>query len=181
MSSSLPPTERERLSKLVYAFDRFRMTPIVDNDFVAMRIAADDELRRSREYLRNNQQVMSLEQFWYAQAEWSQATFGSDKERGPAGPLKHMAKEVKEAIAEVAAGDACVDETDKKIHRHELLIELVDLQFLIFDATRRAGFGYGQLVAGCTQKLEINKNRQWQKPTTDEPVEHVRDGEQPRG
>jgi hypothetical protein len=33
------------------------------------------------------------------QAEWSRATFGSDTERGPVGPLKHLAKEVEECLA----------------------------------------------------------------------------------
>ena len=30
-------------------------------------------------------------EFAKAQAEWSQATFGLDSERGPVGPLKHLA------------------------------------------------------------------------------------------
>ena len=29
-----------------------------------------------------------LKSFWAAQSEWSQRTFGTDTERGPAGPLK---------------------------------------------------------------------------------------------
>ena len=37
------------------------------------------------------------QQFWDQQAEWSRATFGSDTERGPLGPLKHLEKEAKEA------------------------------------------------------------------------------------
>jgi hypothetical protein len=36
--------------------------------------------------------------FGPAQAEWSQATFGPDNERGPIGPLKHLAKEVAEVM-----------------------------------------------------------------------------------
>lgn len=101
---------------------------------------------------------MSLEEFWHQQAEWSQATFGADTERGPAGPLKHLRKEIEEVLA---------DPTD--------LIEYVDLQFLVFDAARRAGFTYPQFEAACFHKLEVNRSRRWQKPTTDEPVEHVRE------
>lgn len=99
-----------------------------------------------------------LRAFWREQAKWSQATFGSDKERGPTGPLKHLAKEAVEAQA---------NPTD--------LMEFVDCLFLTFDATRRAGFTFQQLCDAAWDKLEINKARKWQKPTTDDAVEHVRD------
>ncbi len=100
-----------------------------------------------------------LQAFWHAQAKWSQATFGTDAERGPLGPLKHLAKEVQEVIA---------DPTD--------LTEYSDLLFLICDATRRAGFTYDQLLAAAWAKLEVNKARKWSAPAKgDEAVEHVRD------
>lgn len=100
----------------------------------------------------------NLSQFWQEQAEWSRATFGDDNERGPTGPLKHLRKEVDEVLK---------DPTD--------LVEYADLLFLVFDSTRRAGFTYDQLVEACFSKLKINKERKWSKPTSDEPVEHVRD------
>ena len=100
----------------------------------------------------------TLEEFFAAQAEWSRSVFGADHERGPAGPLKHLAKEVVEAQAN--PGD---------------LMEYVDCLFLVFDSCRRAGFNLEQLREGCWRKLAINKSRTWQKPTSDEPVEHVRD------
>lgn len=103
-----------------------------------------------------------LAPFWNSQAEWSQATFGTDAERGPMGPLKHLAKEVAEAMK---------DPTD--------LMEFVDCLFLVCDATRRAGFRVDDLMAAAWQKLEINKARQWSKPTSDEPVEHVRGSDEP--
>lgn len=102
-----------------------------------------------------------LRAFWDAQSEWSQATFGTDSERGPLGPLKHLAKEV---------GEVQKDPTD--------LVEYTDLLFLVFDATRRAGFTYNQLLASTWIKLSINKAWQWVKPTSaDEAVEHDRSGE----
>jgi ParB family transcriptional regulator, chromosome partitioning protein len=102
--------------------------------------------------------MKTLELFWKEQADWSQATFGLDSERGPIGPLKHLAKEAVEAQK---------DPTD--------LMEFVDCLFLTFDATRRAGFTYEQLLEGAWRKLEINKARQWTKPAKgDEPVEHDR-------
>lgn len=99
------------------------------------------------------------EQFWDAQAEWSRATFGPDTERNHIGPLKHLAKEAVEAQVEPADP-----------------VEIADCLFLVFDAARRAGITYQQLIATCEEKLEINKARKWNKPgAPGEPVEHVRD------
>ena len=104
--------------------------------------------------------ILSLEEFWTHLSVWSQATFGEDKVRGPQGPLKHLAKEVQEALSEPYD-----------------LEEYADLLFLVFDATRRAGFSYEELCLAITFKLNKNRARKWPKPTTDEPVEHIRDGE----
>lgn len=102
------------------------------------------------------------------QSKWSQATFGTDHERGPIGALKHLAKECGEVIQAVQEED-----------RDEALKELADCLILLLDATRRAGFSFKHhLVHAATSKMAENKTRQWQKPTKgDEPVEHVRDGE----
>ena len=100
----------------------------------------------------------SLEAFWHAQSAWSQSTFGSDSVKGPIGALKHLAKEVAEVLA--APDD---------------LEEYADLQFLVFDATRRAGFSYDDMVEACHAKLAKNKARSWPAPTAgDEPVEHIK-------
>lgn len=117
------------------------------------KLACDEMVTVRRDALNEG-----LADFWREQALWSQETFGSDAERGPTGPLKHLAKEV----AEVQK-----DPTD--------LMEFVDCLFLIFDSTRRAGFEFEQLRKAAWQKLEINKARKWQKPSSpDEAVEHVR-------
>lgn len=100
---------------------------------------------------------LSLSEFWDALSEWSQATFGSDQERGPQGPLKHLAKEVQEALENPLDAE-----------------EYVDCIFLVFDAARRAGFTYEQLRRFCNEKLKINKARKWGKPSPTEPVEHYR-------
>jgi len=102
--------------------------------------------------------VEAMKRFWTEQAAWSQATFGTDAERGPSGPLKHLAKEVNEAMANPSD-----------------VFEFADMLFLVFDSTRRAGFTYDQLLAACFEKLAINKARKWGPRTGDEPVEHVRD------
>lgn len=107
------------------------------------------------ETMKNN----SLESFWNQQAAWSQATFGLDSERGPSGPLKHLAKEAIEAQK---------NPTD--------IMEYVDCLFLVFDSARRAGFTYAEIRDSAFQKLEINQKRKWQTPSkSDEAVEHVRD------
>jgi hypothetical protein len=53
-------------------------------------------------------------------------------------------------------------------------MEIADCLFLVFDAARRAGMTLDVLLNFCEKKLEINKARKWSKPTTDEPVEHIR-------
>jgi hypothetical protein len=60
---------------------------------------------------------------------WSEATFGSAKERGPFGPLKHAMRETEEAIA-----------------APEDLEEYVDIMHLLFDAAWRAEVPYQQIM-----------------------------------
>lgn len=92
------------------------------------------------------------------QADWSQSTFGSDQERGPLGPLKHLEKEAKEA-----------QDNPSDIMEH------ADCLLLVLDASRRAGFKPMQLVEAAMRKMEINKDREWPKDTPkDTAVEHVR-------
>jgi NTP pyrophosphatase (non-canonical NTP hydrolase) len=95
------------------------------------------------------------------QASWSQATFGSDDDRGPLGPLKHLEKEAREAQS--AVGSA------------ELREELADCFILILDASRRAGIKPMQLVEASQEKMAKNRKRTWPKPIPDEPVEHLGD------
>lgn len=92
------------------------------------------------------------------QAEWSQATFGSDQERGPTGALLHLEKEAREAL------EAPNDVT-----------EFADCLLLILDASRRAGFDTAYLLAQTYQKLQVCKQRKWPKPDGDQPVEHIKE------
>ena len=91
------------------------------------------------------------------QAEWSQATFGTDAERGPVGALKHLAKEALEAAEH--PGDP---------------FEYADCFLLILDAARRQGIKPMELIIAAKEKMKINKERSWPKPTCDEPVEHIK-------
>ncbi|MEG8285211.1 DUF550 domain-containing protein [Klebsiella variicola subsp. variicola] len=87
-------------------------------------------------------------------AEWSQATFGNV---GPVGPLKHLSKEALEAAAE--PGD---------------LSEWADMQFLLWDAQRRAGITDEQITQAMIEKLAVNKQREWPVPKDGEPRLHIK-------
>ena len=88
-------------------------------------------------------------------AAWSQATFG---DVGPVGPLKHLSKEALEAAAE--PGD---------------LSEWADMQFLLWDAQRRAGISDEQINQVMVEKLVVNKQRKWPEPKDGEPRLHIKE------
>lgn len=87
-------------------------------------------------------------------AEWSQATFD---DVGPVGPLKHLSKEALEAA----------EEPDD-------LSEWADMQFLLWDAQRRAGISDGEITAAMEEKLKVNMARQWPEPKDGEPRMHIK-------
>jgi hypothetical protein len=87
-------------------------------------------------------------------AAWSLATFG---DVGPVGPLKHLSKEALEAAAE--PGD---------------LSEWADMQFLLWDAQRRAGISDEQITLAMVEKLAVNKQREWPEPKDGEPRLHIK-------
>lgn len=87
-------------------------------------------------------------------AEWSQATFG---DVGPIGPLKHLSKEALEAAAEP-----------------DDLSEWADMQFLLWDAQRRAGISDGEITAAMEEKLKVNMARHWPEPKDGEPRLHIK-------
>ncbi len=93
------------------------------------------------------------EQIRHKHAEWSQSAFGSV---GPVGPLKHLSQEALEAAA-----------------APEDLSEWADMQFLLWDARRRAGLSDEQITLAMIEKLEINKARQWPEPKDGEPRLHI--------
>ncbi|EIT5380642.1 DUF550 domain-containing protein [Salmonella enterica] len=88
-------------------------------------------------------------------AEWSDATFG---DVGPIGPLKHLSKEALEAAAEP-----------------DDLSEWADMQFLLWDAQRRAGISDGEITAAMEEKLKVNMARQWPEPKDGEPRLHIKE------
>ncbi len=88
-------------------------------------------------------------------AAWSQALFG---DVGPVGPLRHLSKEALEAAAEP-----------------EDLSEWADMQFLLWDAQRRAGICDGEITAAMEEKLKVNMARQWPEPKDGEPRLHIKE------
>lgn len=92
-------------------------------------------------------------------AEWSQATFGNV---GPVGPLKHLSKEALEAAEQ--PGD---------------LSEWADMQFLLWDAQRRAGITDDQITQAMIDKLAVNKQRSWLEPKDGEPRLHIKEQQAP--
>ncbi|WP_368083466.1 dATP/dGTP pyrophosphohydrolase domain-containing protein [Klebsiella michiganensis] len=88
-------------------------------------------------------------------AAWSQATFSNV---GPVGPLKHLAKEAIEAAAEP-----------------DDLSEWADMQFLMWDAQRRAGITDEQITLAMVEKLAVNKQREWPEPKDGEPRMHIKE------
>ena len=88
-------------------------------------------------------------------SKWSDSTFGCV---GPIGPLKHLSKEALEAAAEP-----------------DDLSEWADMQFLLWDAQRRAGISDAEITAAMEDKLKINMERQWPEPKDGEPRLHIKE------
>lgn len=99
------------------------------------------------------------EQIRREHAEWSDATFG---DVGPVGPLKHLSKEALEAVAEP-----------------DDLSEWADMQFLLWDAQRRAGITDKQIAWAMVEKLAVNKKREWPEPKDGEPRLHIKEQSAP--
>lgn len=79
---------------------------------------------------------LEREQIRHEHAKWSDSTFGCV---GPIGPLKHLSKEALEAAAEP-----------------DDLSEWADMQFLLWDAQRRAGISSATLASiACGLKKNI--------------------------
>ncbi len=112
-----------------------------------------------REELQKCRQFDLREKVRADHAAWADKTFGSI---GPVGPLKHLSKEALEAAA--APGD---------------LSEWADMQFLLWDAQRRAGISDEQITLAMVEKLAVNKQREWPEPKDGEPRLHIKSDHQP--
>lgn len=122
-------------------------------EVMVMRDCDDEDLENLPLY-RHAQPAPERDQVRNEHAEWSQETFGNV---GPVGPLKHLSKEALEAAAE--PGD---------------LSEWADMQFLLWDAQRRAGITDEQITQAMIEKLAVNKQREWPEPKDGEPRLHIK-------
>lgn len=118
-------------------------------------ISKDADMLRVIPLYRHAQPAPEREQIRREHAEWSDATFG---DVGPVGPLKHLSKEALEAAA--VPSDP---------------LEWADMQFLLWDAQRRAGITDEQITQAMIEKLAINKARQWPEPKDGEPRLHIKE------
>lgn len=118
-------------------------------------ISKDADMLRVIPLYRHAQPAPEREQIRREHAEWSDATFG---DVGPVGPLKHLSKEALESAAE--PGD---------------LSEWADMQFLLWDAQRRAGISDEQITQAMVEKLAVNKQREWPEPKDGEPRLHIKE------
>ncbi|SAG07035.1 Eaa prophage protein [Enterobacter hormaechei] len=148
-------------------FERYGIYPDGSAGIQAMRIALDGMNRRAA-MLQGSEPVTTTNKLpeetgsslqlrnliRQRHAEWSQATFG---DVGPVGPLKHLSKEALEAA----------EEPDD-------LSEWADMQFLLWDAQRRAGISDGEITAAMEEKLKVNMARQWPEPKDGEPRLHIK-------
>ena len=100
---------------------------------------------------------VAREQVRREHAAWSLTTFG---DVGPVGPLKHLSKEALEAAAEP-----------------DDLSEWADIQFLLWDAQRRAGITDEQITLAMVEKLAVNKQREWPEPKDGEPRLHIKESD----
>ncbi|HHB9141861.1 TPA: DUF550 domain-containing protein [Klebsiella pneumoniae] len=146
-----PVALQPELAKVIYHFRDW------NKGFPVERFKADYVISWMLANYPPAQPAKDREQVRREHAEWSQATFGNV---GPVGPLKHLSKEALEAAAE--PGD---------------LSEWADMQFLLWDAQRRAGITDEQITQAMIEKLAVNKKRSWPEPKDGEPRLHI--NEQP--
>lgn len=145
---SEPVALQPELAKVIYHFRDW------NEGFPVERFKADYVISWMLANYPPAQPAKDREQVRREHAEWSQATFGNV---GPVGPLKHLSKEALEAAAE--PGD---------------LSEWADMQFLLWDAQRRAGVTDEQITQAMIEKLAVNKQREWPEPKDGEPRLHIK-------
>ncbi|HAG1883149.1 TPA: DUF550 domain-containing protein [Salmonella enterica] len=123
--------------------------------FTVEPVSKDADMYRVIPLYTVSQPVPERERIRREHAEWSDKTFG---DVGPVGPLKHLSKEALEAAAEP-----------------DDLSEWADMQFLLWDAQRRAGISDGKITAAMEEKLKVNMARQWPEPKDGEPRLHIKE------
>lgn len=146
--------ERELARMTLVAMDSEPVAEVLSNRPGNDTSTIDTALPVGTQLYRHAQPASERDQVRSAHAEWSQATFGNV---GPIGPLKHLSKEALESAAEP-----------------DDLSEWADMQFLLWDAQRRAGITDEQITQAMIEKLAVNKQREWPEPKDGEPRLHLK-------
>lgn len=146
----------ERLNLSGYEYEGGEVTPQNAAAIVDTLLQQLDDAVQGRD----TQPASERDQVRSEHTKWSQATFGNV---GPVGPLKHLSKEALEA-AELP-GD---------------LSEWADMQFLLWDAQRRAGITDEQITQAMIEKLAVNKQREWPELKDGEPRLHINESSEPK-
>ena len=81
--------------------------------------------------------INKLQDFANATAEWSDATFGTN--RSPVPILHHLGKEIPELIEAIEENHKYKDTSIKEVVKHDLHMEFADVFTLIVDAARCTG------------------------------------------
>lgn len=139
---------------------------------------ADRYFQDAEQALRDGR--LTVEQFWFLRGVWSRNTFGSAARRGPAGPLKHLLKELTAELLPLA--EAHPNRYGREMTPdmvEALLEEYADAIFLVMDAADRNGFTLTDLRRKLGEKLLVNRARKWGPASATDPVEHVRSHDAP--
>ena len=114
-------------------------------------------------------QTRALQNLMFEIASWSDKTFGS-AQRNP-GIIHHLKEEVKELLEVVTAYEA--SKPDGKLLK-ESKYEYADCLMLLLDSAYHIGFSAEELIFATFEKLEVNKNREWQQPDENGLCHHIK-------
>lgn len=67
-----------------------------------------------------------------------------------------------------------VNELIQSLESAGQLSQWADMQFLLWDAQRRAGITDDQITQSMIDKLAVNKQRSWPEPKDGEPILHLK-------
>lgn len=98
----------------------------------------------------------SFRELFERAANWSDSAFGAS--RSPVGPLKHLAKEVREAR-----------------RKPDDVMEYADMLLLIMNAAHCNGWDGSMLMEAVGLKLKVNRQRKWGALNSEGISEHVKE------
>lgn len=110
------------------------------------------------------------------QSEWSQATFGTDQERGPVGAWRHLPKECEETV-EAWESLLVANPEDRPRLAAKVAEEQADQLLLFLDGNRRSGLSLLDVVKAAHRKMKVNRTRIYHRTPDSVPAEHDRSGE----